>query len=56
MEGMEVSAEDIAVVVLEMVVVVVNDDYSTVIDDAEPNARLPCPSHAHAEVRRLMSQ
>ena len=51
---MEVSAEDIAVVVLEMVVV--NDDYSTVIDDAEPNARLPCPSHAHAEVRRLMSR
>lgn len=51
---MEVSAEDIAVVVLEMVVV--NDDYSTVIDDAEPNARLPCPSHAHAEVRRLRSR
>lgn len=47
------TAEDIAVVVER---VVVSDDYTSVIDDAEPNARLPCPSHAHAEVRRLMSQ
>lgn len=44
---MKVSAEDMAVVV------VVSDEYTAVIDDAEPNARLPCPSHAHAEVRRL---
>ena len=52
---MDVSAEDTAVVVVEEKVVV-SDDYTAVIDDAEPNARLPCPSHAHAEVRRLMSR
>lgn len=47
------TAEDIAAVV----VVVVSDDYTaTVIDDAEPNARLHFPSHAHAEVRRLLAQ
>lgn len=53
--GVKVSAEDMAVVVVVRVVVV-SDEYTAVIDDAEPNARLPCPSHAHAEVRRLVSQ
>lgn len=42
------TAEDIAAVVVERAVV--SDDYTaTVIDDAEPNARLHFPSHAHAE-------
>ena len=53
--GMDVSAEDTAVVVVEEKVVV-SDDYTAVIDDAGPNARLRFPSHAHAEVRRLVSQ
>lgn len=48
---MKVTAEDTAVVVVR--VVVVSDEYTAVIDDAEPNARLRFPSHAHAEVRRL---
>lgn len=49
------TAEDIAAVVVERAVV--SDDYTaTVIDDAEPNARLHFPSHAHAEVRRLLAR